>query len=352
MEKLLDHVRGQYEVVIIDSPPLLPVTDAALLAARADGAVIVLRHGSTTKEQWREAQSRLESVDATTLGVVMNMVPPPTTSPRATPTGPTSRSRSLGASAGASDMRVLHVVESYGAGTASAVLQYVRATPDVEHHLVRRLRHDDDHADDGELAHFASVSEMAAGTWSAVRSVRAAVAEVRPDVVHGHSSFGGAFARLAVRRGAGRPLVVHTPHCYRDRAAGPRPARARGVRARRAAARPQHRRGRGLLAPGDRRWPRRVAPRARHVFVPNVTDVRPRDRASPQHGRQSDESSPAWAGSPSQRDPLAFLATIRSLQQPATARWIGDGSPDLRRDASRPAASRSPAGCRARRRWG
>jgi Mrp family chromosome partitioning ATPase len=54
---------------------LLPVTDAALLAARADGAVVVLRHGRTTKEQWREAQSRLEQVDATTLGVVMNMVP-------------------------------------------------------------------------------------------------------------------------------------------------------------------------------------------------------------------------------------------------------------------------------------
>ncbi|GAB3248639.1 tyrosine-protein kinase domain-containing protein [Nocardioides dilutus] len=75
MEKLLDHVRTSYEVVIIDSPPLLPVTDAALLAARADGAVVVLRHGRTTKEQWRETQSRLEQVDATTLGVVMNMVP-------------------------------------------------------------------------------------------------------------------------------------------------------------------------------------------------------------------------------------------------------------------------------------
>jgi len=75
MEKLLDHVRSRYDVVIIDSPPLLPVSDAALLASRADGAVVVLRHGKTTKEQWREAQSRLEQVDAATLGVVMNLVP-------------------------------------------------------------------------------------------------------------------------------------------------------------------------------------------------------------------------------------------------------------------------------------
>src|SRR5690349_4228868 len=108
-------------------------------------------------------------------------------------------------------MRVLHVVESYGAGTVSAMVQYVRATPELEHHLVRRLRDDDDHADDGELAAFASVHEMAAGLAPAIRSVRGAVKAVRPDVVHGHSSFGGAFARLA---GGRRPLVVHTPHCY------------------------------------------------------------------------------------------------------------------------------------------
>ena len=36
-------------------------------------------------------------------------------------------------------MRVLHVVESYGAGTVSAMVQYVRATPELEHHLVRRF---------------------------------------------------------------------------------------------------------------------------------------------------------------------------------------------------------------------
>ena len=69
--------------------------------------------------------------------------------------------------------------------------------PDLEHHLVRRLRDDDDHADDGELAAFASVHEMAPGVAPAIRSVRRAVKAVRPDVVHGHSSFGGAFARLA-----------------------------------------------------------------------------------------------------------------------------------------------------------
>ena len=76
MEKLLEDLRQHFEMIIIDSPPLLPVTDAAVLASRADGALVVLRHGQTTKEQWRQAQSRLEQVDAPLLGVVMNMVPP------------------------------------------------------------------------------------------------------------------------------------------------------------------------------------------------------------------------------------------------------------------------------------
>jgi receptor protein-tyrosine kinase len=75
MEKLLEDLRQHYEMIIIDSPPLLPVTDAAVLASRSDGAVVVLRHGQTTKEQWRQAQGRLDQVDAVLQGVVLNMVP-------------------------------------------------------------------------------------------------------------------------------------------------------------------------------------------------------------------------------------------------------------------------------------
>ena len=75
MEKLLVDLRGRYDVVILDAPPLLPVTDAALLAARTDGAVVVVRHGKTTHDQLAHAVERLESVDASTLGVVLNMAP-------------------------------------------------------------------------------------------------------------------------------------------------------------------------------------------------------------------------------------------------------------------------------------
>lgn len=76
MEKLIQDLREQFDVVIIDAPPLLPVTDAALLTAQADGAIVVVRHGKTTKDQLSHALERLEAVDAKTLGVVVNMAPP------------------------------------------------------------------------------------------------------------------------------------------------------------------------------------------------------------------------------------------------------------------------------------
>ena len=72
---MLEDLRSRYDVVVLDAPPLLPVTDAALLATRADGAVVVVSHGRTTRDQLATAIERLESVDATTLGVVVNQAP-------------------------------------------------------------------------------------------------------------------------------------------------------------------------------------------------------------------------------------------------------------------------------------
>jgi receptor protein-tyrosine kinase len=75
MAELLETLRGDYDVILIDSPPLLPVTDAALLAAQSDGAMIVVRHGRTTKDQLIHSVERLRAVDARPVGIVMNMVP-------------------------------------------------------------------------------------------------------------------------------------------------------------------------------------------------------------------------------------------------------------------------------------
>lgn len=66
---------GESKMVVIDAPPLLPVTDAGLLSASADGALLVVQYGKTRKEQVALAARNLVNVNATLLGFVMNRVP-------------------------------------------------------------------------------------------------------------------------------------------------------------------------------------------------------------------------------------------------------------------------------------
>lgn len=77
MKRLIAKLRADYDIVLIDAPPLLPVADAALLAAESDGAILVVHHGKTTKDQVAAAAGRLESVGAKLIGTVINMSPEP-----------------------------------------------------------------------------------------------------------------------------------------------------------------------------------------------------------------------------------------------------------------------------------
>lgn len=75
MQLLLGELDRRADVILIDAPPLLPVTDAALLANQADGAVLVVRHGKTSRDQVDQALASLGKVDARLLGTVLNMAP-------------------------------------------------------------------------------------------------------------------------------------------------------------------------------------------------------------------------------------------------------------------------------------
>jgi capsular exopolysaccharide synthesis family protein len=75
MRDLIAELRLRYDVVLIDSPPLLPVTDAALLAAQADGLIVVMRHGKTTRDQLAHALDRVTQVGAKCVGIVVNLAP-------------------------------------------------------------------------------------------------------------------------------------------------------------------------------------------------------------------------------------------------------------------------------------
>ncbi|WP_435770493.1 polysaccharide biosynthesis tyrosine autokinase [Nocardioides sp. SYSU DS0651] len=73
-QDLIRRLRSSYDMVIIDAPPLLPVADASVLAKLADGVIVVVRHGKTTRDQVGEAIKRLDQVGARLYGVVVNMV--------------------------------------------------------------------------------------------------------------------------------------------------------------------------------------------------------------------------------------------------------------------------------------
>lgn len=75
MEQLLDRVGKAYDYVLIDLPPVLAVTDAALLGNLADGVVLVVRSGMVAPEEVQEAKKRLQAGKANILGVVLNGVP-------------------------------------------------------------------------------------------------------------------------------------------------------------------------------------------------------------------------------------------------------------------------------------
>ena len=75
MQDVLDALREQFDVVIIDTTPLLPVTDGAVVAKAGDGAILVVRFNRTTREQLALAMESLRQVDARLLGTVLNFVP-------------------------------------------------------------------------------------------------------------------------------------------------------------------------------------------------------------------------------------------------------------------------------------
>jgi capsular exopolysaccharide synthesis family protein len=75
MRELLAALRADYDSILIDAPPLLPVTDAAAIAPATDGALLVCRFGKTTEEQIATATEALHAVSARLVGTVLTMVP-------------------------------------------------------------------------------------------------------------------------------------------------------------------------------------------------------------------------------------------------------------------------------------
>ena len=80
MRRLLATLKVQFDLVIIDSPPVLSVSDPCILAALADGVLLVVKSGKTQRKTVLEAQARLQQMKVALLGCVLTHVERPMTS--------------------------------------------------------------------------------------------------------------------------------------------------------------------------------------------------------------------------------------------------------------------------------
>jgi capsular exopolysaccharide synthesis family protein len=75
MKYLVEFLSGQYEYIIFDSPPVIAVTDASILAGLTDGTVLVLDYGRVTRDEAVMATEQLRKVNANIIGTILNAIP-------------------------------------------------------------------------------------------------------------------------------------------------------------------------------------------------------------------------------------------------------------------------------------
>jgi protein-tyrosine kinase len=74
MSRLLAALEAEFDIVLVDTPPVLAVTDAAVLAPRVGGVVLVIRSGGTDRQAVQRAAQALQAVKARVLGTVLGAV--------------------------------------------------------------------------------------------------------------------------------------------------------------------------------------------------------------------------------------------------------------------------------------
>jgi capsular exopolysaccharide synthesis family protein len=71
LAQVIDRLKSMADMVLFDAPPVLPVTDAAILAKRTDGILLVLQAGKTKREHAARAKDMLEQVGARIVGTAL-----------------------------------------------------------------------------------------------------------------------------------------------------------------------------------------------------------------------------------------------------------------------------------------
>jgi non-specific protein-tyrosine kinase len=76
MTQILDRLNQEFDMIVVDTPPVLTVTDAAAMAAKMDGVILVVKPGTTKLSALAQTIGQLNAVNAQVLGVVLNNVKP------------------------------------------------------------------------------------------------------------------------------------------------------------------------------------------------------------------------------------------------------------------------------------
>ena len=74
MNQVIAALQDQADVVLFDAPPIIAVTDAALLATKVDATLLVISAGKTKRDHAKKAKALLEKVNAHLIGTVLNNV--------------------------------------------------------------------------------------------------------------------------------------------------------------------------------------------------------------------------------------------------------------------------------------
>ena len=75
MDRVLELLKERADVVLLDAPPVVAVSDAAVLATKVDGVLLVVSAGQTKRDSVQAAKTRLEKVNANLIGAVLTNVP-------------------------------------------------------------------------------------------------------------------------------------------------------------------------------------------------------------------------------------------------------------------------------------
>ena len=75
MDRVLETLRERADIVLLDAPPVVAASDAAVLAAKVDGVVLVVSAGQTKRDSVQAAKTKLEKVNANIIGAVLTNVP-------------------------------------------------------------------------------------------------------------------------------------------------------------------------------------------------------------------------------------------------------------------------------------